>query len=156
MVAETTKLFVPPAATPLRPRYKAERKVSTVAYVLVFLGAGLGGALRHGTNVLTARMWGLNFPFGTLTVNLVGSFAMAVLMELFAARAGLPQSTRLFLTTGVLGGFTTFSTFTLDAMGMIERQEWLMAIFYLTLSVAGGIAAFIAGVALTRMLLGAQ
>ncbi len=79
-------------------------------YLIVFIGAGIGGALRHGVNVWAARMFGFGFPFGTLIVNIVGSLLMGVLAGLFVYRAGLvPQHARLFLTTGILGGFTTFS-----------------------------------------------
>ena len=84
-------------------------------YLIVFLGAGIGGALRHGVNVGAARLLGTGFPFGTLIVNFVGSFAMGLLAGFFMYRSGIPQHVRLFLTTGILGGFTTFSTFSLDA-----------------------------------------
>lgn len=123
------------------------------SYAIVFLGAGIGGALRHGTNVATARLFGSNFPFGTLSVNVLGSLLMAVIMEVFALKAGLPQSARLFLTTGVLGGYTTFSTFTLDAMSMVERGQWPMAAFYMAVSVAGSLVAFFIGMMLVRQLL---
>ena len=84
-------------------------------YLIVFLGAGIGGALRHGVNVGATRLFGFGFPFGTLIVNIVGSFAMGLLAGYFAFRPGINQHMRLFLTTGVLGGFTTFSAFSLDA-----------------------------------------
>ena len=81
-------------------------------YLIVFLGAGIGGAARHGVNVWAAKAFGFAFPFGTLIVNIVGSFEMSLLVGFFAYRAGLvPQHARLFLTTGVLGGFTTFRPF---------------------------------------------
>ncbi len=85
-----------------------------MSYLVVFLGAGLGGALRHGVNLWAARA-GSGFPFGTMVINVVGSIMMGVLTGWFAARGGGPQALRLFLTTGVLGGFTTFSTFSLEA-----------------------------------------
>src|SRR5262245_58858169 len=97
-------------------------------YLIVFLGAGIGGALRHGVNVWAVRMFGYQFPFGTLIVNVLGSFVMGVLVGLFVYRAGLvPQHARLFLTTGILGGFTTFSTFSLDAALLFERHSYSMA-----------------------------
>lgn len=123
-------------------------------YVIVFLGAGIGGALRHATNLLAARLFGLAFPVGTLAVNIFGAFAMAVIVEVFALKAGVPQSARLFLTTGVLGGFTTFSTFTLDAVTLYERGEGLTALIYVTLSVVGSVVAFMGGLTLIRSLSG--
>ena len=130
-------------------------KGKQVSYAIVFLGAGLGGALRHGTNLLGARLFGLDFPYGTVTVNILGSFLMAVLVEIFALRAGLPQSARLFLTTGLLGGYTTFSSFSLDAMSMFDRQQWALGIAYVLVTLLGGLAAFLAGMVLVRTLLGA-
>lgn len=124
-------------------------------FVIVFLGAGLGGAARHGTNILAARLFGTGFPFGTLTANLIGSLLMAVIMETFALRSGLSMQARLFLTTGVLGGYTTFSTFTLDAMLRIQRGEWAMAATYILASVVGGLMAFALGMALVRQVVGA-
>lgn len=76
-----------------------------MTYLIVFLGAGIGGAMRHGINQLAAHLLGMAFPFGSLTVNVAGSFLMGVLAEYFAFRSGFSQETRLFLTTGVLGGF---------------------------------------------------
>lgn len=67
-----------------------------MGYVIVFLGAGIGGALRHGVNVLAARWFGIGFPFGTIAVNIIGCFGMALVIEYFAFKAGLPQQARLF------------------------------------------------------------
>ena len=92
-------------------------------YLIVFIGAGIGGALRHGVNVGAAKLFGFGFPFGTFIVNVVGSFVMGLLAGYFVYRAGVPQHMRLFLTTGILGGFTTFSTFSLDAALLIERHQ---------------------------------
>ena len=118
-------------------------------YLIVFLGAGLGGALRHGVNVWSARMFGFGFPFGTLIVNVVGSLAMGLLVGLFAYRAGLvPQHVRLFLTTGFLGGFTTFSAFSLDAALLFERHSYSMAMAYILGSVFVSLVALFLGLAL--------
>lgn len=86
------------------------------AFVAVFVGAGLGGALRHGVNVASLRWLSAGFPYGTLTVNIAGSFAMGLAAGWFAARVDPDQTWRLFLTTGVLGGFTTFSAYSLEVM----------------------------------------
>ena len=118
-------------------------------YLIVFLGAGIGGALRHGVNVGSARMFGYGFPFGTLIVNVVGSFAMGLLAGFFAYRAGLvPQHARLFLTTGLLGGFTTFSAFSLDAALLVERHAYALALSYIVGSVVASVAALFLGLAL--------
>lgn len=119
-------------------------------YLIVFLGAGIGGAMRHGVNVWAARLFGLNFPFGTFIVNVVGSFAMGLLAGFFAYRAGIPQHVRLFLTTGILGGFTTFSSFSLDAALLIERHSLGLAAGYMIGTLAAGIAALFFGLAVFR------
>ncbi|MFC1457247.1 fluoride efflux transporter CrcB [Microvirga arabica] len=124
------------------------------SHLLVFLGAGIGGALRHGVNVGCARLCGTAFPWGTLTVNLVGSFLMGAIAAWFAFKAGeeWSQPLRLFLTTGILGGFTTFSAFSLDAVVIWERGQMGLAAAYVIGSVVLSIAALLAGLALIRTL----
>jgi CrcB protein len=119
-------------------------------YLIVFLGAGIGGAMRHGVNIGAAKLFGPGFPFGTFIVNVAGSFAMGLLAGYFAYRAGVPQHLRLFLTTGILGGFTTFSTFSLDAAVLVERHSYGMAAVYVVGSAAAGVAALFIGLALFR------
>ena len=119
-------------------------------YFIVFLGAGLGGALRHGVNVGAAKLFGFGFPFGTFIVNVVGSFIMGLFVGYFAYRSGIPQHVRLFLTTGILGGFTTFSSFSLDAALLIERNSFGLAAGYILGSVAAGLAALFFGLAVFR------
>ena len=96
---------------------------------LIFLGGGIGAAMRHGVNVYAARTFGFGFPWGTFIVNIVGSLAMGLFAAWFAFRAdaGLSQHARLFLTTGLLGGFTTFSAFSLDtvlSVGARRLRHW--------------------------------
>jgi len=124
-----------------------------LAYLIVFLGAGIGGALRHGVNLAAARLLGASFPYGTLTVNVVGSLAMALIAEFFALRSGMSQEWRLFLTTGILGGFTTFSTFSLDAMTLWQRGETLSAVAYVAASLVVSFGAFLFGLWLVRSVL---
>lgn len=120
-------------------------------YLIVFLGAGIGGALRHGVNVWAVRAFGVSFPFGTLIVNVLGSFAMGLLVGFFAYRAGLvPPHARLFLTTGLLGGFTTFSAFSLDAVLLFERHSYPTATIYIAGSVCASIAALYLGLVLSN------
>jgi CrcB protein len=119
-------------------------------YLIVFLGAGIGGALRHGVNVGAARLFGYGFPFGTLIVNVAGSFLMGLLAGYFLFRPGIGQHMRLFLATGVLGGFTTFSAFSLDAALLIERHAFVMAAAYVAGSVAASLSALFFGLAVFR------
>ena len=119
-------------------------------YLIVFIGAGIGGALRHGVNVGAVRVFGYGFPFGTLIVNIAGSFLMGLLAGYFAFRPGISQHLRLFLTTGVLGGFTTFSAFSLDAALLIERHAFGMAAGYIVGSVAASLSALFFGLAIFR------
>lgn len=122
------------------------------AYLLVFLGAGLGGAMRHAVNLSCARWCGLAFPWGTLTVNVLGSFVMGVLAAWFSTRMGetSSQQARLFLMTGVLGGFTTFSAYSLDAVLLWERGALAAAAIYVVGSVIFSMGGLFAGLALAR------
>src|SRR3954463_7787277 len=119
-------------------------------YLIVFIGAGTGGALRHGVNVGAARLFGYGFPTGTLIVHIVGSFAMGLLAGYFAFRPGIGQHVRLFLTTGLLGGFTTFSAFSLDTALLVHRHAYALAAGYAVGSVAASVSALFFGLALFR------
>lgn len=79
-----------------------------MGYLIVFLGGGFGSAARHGFGLLAMRLIGTGYPVGTFAINLLGSFLMGVVAEYFALKGGLSQQLRLFLTTGIIGGFTTF------------------------------------------------
>jgi fluoride exporter len=130
-------------------------------YLIVFIGAGIGGAVRHGVNGLALRLAGPDFPCGTMTINIVGSLAMGLMAGYFAFRGGtgifgqLSQHWRLFLTTGILGGFTTFSTFSLDFATLWERGTMLPAAAYLLVSVGGSLIAVFVGLALARAIFAA-
>lgn len=119
-------------------------------YIIVFLGAGIGGALRHGVNVAALRLLGSGFPYGTLTVNVAGSFVMGLMAGWFAPRADPGQSWRLFLATGVLGGFTTFSTFSLDAALLWRSDAHALAVLYRLVSVAASLAGLFLGLFVVR------
>jgi CrcB protein len=123
-----------------------------MAYLICFLGAGIGGALRHGVNVAAVRLLGIGFPYGTLTVNIVGSLVMGLLAGWFAHKADPGQSWRLFLTTGVLGGFTTFSAFSLDAALLYERGAIGMTALYVLASVGVSVVALFLGLFVVRQL----
>jgi CrcB protein len=120
-------------------------------FAIVFIGGGLGAALRHGVNLLSARLWGTAFPWHTLIENVTGSLVMGVLAGYFAFKADpSSQHWRLFLTTGILGGYTTFSAFSLDSVLLYERGETALAALYVLASVALAIGGLFAGLALVR------
>lgn len=121
-------------------------------YLIVFLGAGLGGAMRYGVNVAALRLVGAGFPWGTLAINIFGSLAMGLVAEYFALKSGLSQQWRLFLTTGVLGGFTTFSAFSLEVALLYERGEMLAAGIYMLASAVLAVAGLFAGLYIVRAL----
>lgn len=122
--------------------------------VLVALGGGVGAALRYLVGVGATRLFGPGFPVGTMTVNVLGSFAMGILVAWLAARAGEGQATLTrLLATGFLGGFTTFSSFSLDAVALWERGQGGLAMLYVGGSVALALVGIVAGLAVGRAIL---
>lgn len=119
--------------------------------LLACAGGAIGAGLRHIINSGALRLLGLGFPWGTMIVNIVGSFLMGLLIEALALRSGSPEI-RTFLATGVLGGLTTFSAFSLDFAVLLERGALFPAALYLVGSVAFAIGALFAGMAVGRML----
>lgn len=114
--------------------------------VYIALGGALGASARHWCGQLVTRIAGHGFPWSTLTVNVVGSFLMGLLVVWLARReVGTPQDIRAFLAVGLLGGFTTFSTFSLDAVTLIERQAWGAAVGYMLSSVIASVVALMLG-----------
>jgi CrcB protein len=120
--------------------------------ILVFVGAGLGGVLRHLLNLGIGRAVGTAFPWATMFINITGSIAMGLLLGWLAFRADEPWAlpTRLFIATGVLGGYTTFSTFSLETIVLIERNQMGAALGYAGGSVALGLFGLWAGLSLAR------
>ncbi|HZP71314.1 MAG TPA: fluoride efflux transporter CrcB [Pseudolabrys sp.] len=121
-----------------------------MGFLIVFVGGGIGAALRHGFNLAFVRLAGTGFPYATLLENVSGSVAMGLLAAFFAFRTGVPQHWQLFLTTGILGGYTTFSTFSLDVALLYERGETGLAALYVLLSVLLSIGGLFGGIALVR------
>jgi len=121
-------------------------------YLLVFVGGGLGATLRHSINVFSARAFGTAFPYHTFIINITGSIVMGLIAGYLAFKGEASQPWRLFLMTGVLGGYTTFSAFSLDAALLYERGEIGLALFYVLGSVVFSIAGLFAGLALVRHL----
>lgn len=121
-------------------------------FLLVAAGGALGSGLRHLTNLAALRLLGPGFPWGTLTVNLVGGFLMGVFVELLARRLGGSAELRLFVATGILGGYTTFSAFSLDFAVLYERGALAQAFGYVAASVVFSIAALFLGMWLAKSL----
>ena len=121
-----------------------------MGYLIVFLGGGIGASLRHGFNIAFARLLGTAFPYATLFENVSGSIVMGILVAIFAFRSGIPHHWQLFLTTGILGGYTTFSTFSLDVALLYERGQTGLAALYVLLSVVLSIGGLFGGLALVR------
>lgn len=126
--------------------------VSMPPMLLVFLGAGIGGVLRHGVNMLSPRLFGTGFPAGTLCINVLGSFLIGVIAGWLAFRlhAEWSQAARMFVITGILGGFTTFSAFSLEFALLVERGAIGLAALYVVASVGLSLAAVFAGLMLVR------
>ncbi len=126
---------------------------------VVFLGAGLGGVLRWYVGMAVARWLGASFPWGTLLVNISGSTAMGLFAALFFSRtgegasyAGIWQTARLFVLTGILGGYTTFSAFSLETIGLWEREEYFAAAGYCVSSVVLSFTGLVIGLLIARSL----
>ena len=124
-----------------------------MGFLIVFIGGGIGAAIRHGINVAAFRLVGAGFPYGTLFINVFGSLVMGLTAEYFALKAGLPQHLRLFLTTGILGGFTTFSAFSLEVALLYERGDLAGSAIYIVASVVLSVAALFAGMAIVRAII---
>ena len=123
----------------------------TTHLIQVALGGALGASARYLTGVFATRLFGHGFPAGTMIVNVLGSFAMGVLLVVLARKGG--QQFAPFLMVGVLGGFTPFSSFSLDALTLFERGQHGVALGYVLASVGLSLAAIVAGVFATRMVL---
>jgi CrcB protein len=121
-----------------------------MGFLIVFLGGGLGAALRHGINLVSARALGTEFPYSTLIINITGSIVMGLIAGYFAFKGDAWQHWRLFLTTGILGGYTTFSAFSLDAALLYERGATGLAALYVLASVILSIIGLFAGLAVVR------
>jgi CrcB protein len=120
--------------------------------VLVFVGGGIGAAARYLVSGLVHRLAGPAFPYGTLAVNIFGCFAIGFLASMVEERFLINSSARTFLGIGVLGGFTTFSTFSFETLQLVRDANFLPALLNISLSVVGGLSAAWAGMALGRLI----
>lgn len=121
-----------------------------MSYLLVFFGGGIGATLRHLINLTCARFMGTGFPWGTFVINITGSTVMGLIAGYLAFKGEASQPWRLFLMTGILGGYTTFSAYSLDAVLLYERGEVMLAASYVVGSVVLSIAGLFGGLALVR------
>jgi CrcB protein len=121
-----------------------------MGYVVVFIGAGVGGAIRHAMNIWVARFMGTHFPWHTFAINISGSLVMGLVAGWFAIKGGATGHMRLFLATGILGGYTTFSAYSLDAVLLWERHEHLLSALYVGGSVVASIGGLILGLWIMR------
>jgi CrcB protein len=117
---------------------------------LVVVGGAFGSGARYLTVLAMRSLLGPDYPWGTLTVNLLGGLLMGVLVGILARSSVPGENWRLLLGVGVLGGYTTFSAFALDSVTMIERGDWAMALGYALASVIGAVLALFAGLAIVR------
>jgi CrcB protein len=119
--------------------------------LMAAMGGAIGAAGRYLVGVGTTRLLGHGFPWGTLIVNVVGCLAMGLLIEAFALRYSVTNEMRTLVTTGILGGFTTFSAFSLDIAVLMERKAQGLAVLYLGASVGLCTLALFAGLAIARV-----
>ncbi|MBI1274105.1 MAG: fluoride efflux transporter CrcB [Alphaproteobacteria bacterium] len=126
--------------------------MSIPVFAAIFVGGGLGAMSRHAVGIFMTQKLGAGFPFGTLAVNLLGAFLIGMLAELLAFRDQPPEALRALLVTGFLGGFTTFSAFSLEAGLMLERGAFGTLAIYLAASVIGTIAMVMLAAAIMRQM----
>ena len=119
--------------------------------LVVAAGGAFGAVARYLTMIQVGHLFGTGFPYGTIAVNVIGSFIMGTLVEALALYIEMSQEMRAMLVVGVLGSFTTFSTFSLDTVLLVERGAWAGAAFYIAVSVALSIGAFVAGLYVLRV-----
>lgn len=120
----------------------------------VALGAAIGANLRYGLAIWAAQRFGMNWPYGTFIINVLGCLLIGILLTLAATRLPLSEPVRLLLVTGLLGGFTTFSSFGYESYSLIMTGNWLGAGLYIVASVVVGLLAVFLGAGLVRLILG--
>jgi CrcB protein len=130
--------------------YPEGRPLNLQLIAAVAAGGALGSVARYLAGIGAGKLFGLGFPWGTLLINIAGSFLIGTFVELFALRLDLSQTMRVFLTVGICGGFTTFSTFSLEAYLLIDRGEFLSAAAYIVCSVVLSVMALFGALQLVR------
>jgi CrcB protein len=148
-------IFLSPALyflASVRLRAREVRPMNPQFILAVAIGGAIGSVARYLVAIGVGRAFGTNFPWGTLIINVTGSFLIGAFAGLFALKWDLPQAMRIFLTVGICGGYTTFSTFSLDAFYLMERGEIFAAGGYMIASVVLSVAALVAAMQLVRLI----
>ena len=122
--------------------------------LLICVGGALGTGVRYILSGAVVRWLGLGFPYGTLAVNLIGSFLIGLIQEVGTTSLLIPDTTRLFLTVGVMGGLTTYSTFSYETVRLVESAAWHQAWINVVLTPAACLTACVLGIAVGRMIVG--
>lgn len=122
-------------------------------FLLVFVGGGIGSVCRYATGLIATRLFGLTFPIGTLIANLLGALIIGLITELLALKVQAPEPLRLLFVTGFLGGYTTFSSFSLEVARMVQQGDYASAIGYVLVSVLGSLILVLGTMALLRQVL---
>jgi CrcB protein len=120
--------------------------------LMIALGAAVGANLRYALSLWAARQWGIDFPYGTLLINVAGSFAIGVVMIVLTTRVPIGDFWRPLLVTGLLGGFTTFSTFSYETYALLLSGSWLAAGLNVIASVGMGLFGVFLGAGLARLI----
>ena len=122
---------------------------------LVALGGAIGSVARYGVGALAAQVFGASFPSGTLVVNLTGSFLISIIMHVALAGTAISLEMRIFLTTGIMGGFTTYSSFNYETLALINQRAYGLAVLNVAATVVGCFLTGVLGLAAGRALAGA-
>jgi CrcB protein len=120
-------------------------------FLLVTLGGAIGSGARYLLSTCTQSIWGTAFPYGTIAVNVIGSFCICAIMQLGISTNAISPALRLFLTTGILGGFTTYSAFDYETFRFTQQGAYALAALYVGLTLVGCFAAGIAGDGVARL-----
>ncbi|MCP4393775.1 MAG: fluoride efflux transporter CrcB [Alphaproteobacteria bacterium] len=127
--------------------------MSFYMFLAVACGGAVGASARYVVSIIIGELLGKAFPYGTMTVNIIGSLVMGVLLGLMAMKWNVSQELRSFLIVGVMGGFTTFSSFSMDFAYLFEKGEMMHGFYYVAGSVLLGLGAFFTGMQITKSLL---
>lgn len=119
-------------------------------YIMIALGGAMGALCRFGATKWVNNLWSQHFPLATMSINILGSFLMGVAFVVINEKLPSLEAFRPLIMVGFLGAFTTFSTFSLEIVSLLNQQAWLSAVSYLSLSCLLGVLALVAGIGLTR------
>lgn len=123
-------------------------------FLLICLGGAVGTAARYGAGGLAVRWWGTEFPYGTLVVNVTGSFLIGFIQQVGLTTLAIPETARLVLTIGLMGGFTTYSSFSYETLRLVEEGSWLQAATNVVLTTGLCLAVCALGLVLGRVAVG--